>query len=187
MTNKERFIDLLRGTGREGVEELIAWYERTDFFEAPASSHFHGAAPGMLCKHSLNVYDQAMMFASIIEASGMAKFDRASITIASLNHDACKAEFYKKELKNRKTPDGRWEQYESYTIDEKFCFGGHGSKSVYLVQHFIDLKPEEAVAINCHMGPWDGNKDVGKAYAQFPLAWLIHVADEAATYFLEDK
>ena len=48
---------------------------------------------------------------------------------------------------------------------------------------------EEAAAINCHMGFSDGNpsavRDVGNAYEQFKLAWLIHVADEAAAYLLE--
>ena len=58
---------------------------------------------------------------------------------------------------------------------------------MFIAQTFIKLTPEEAIAINCHMGAWDGNKDVGNAYAQFPLAWLLHVADESATYVLESK
>ena len=53
----------------------------------------------------------------------------------------------------------------------------------------MKLTPEEATAINCHMGFSDGNqstiREVSKAYEQFPLAWIIHVADEAATYLLE--
>jgi hypothetical protein len=56
---------------------------------------------------------------------------------------------------------------------------------VFIVQNYIKLTAEEAVAINCHMGSWDGNKDVSSAYEQFPLAWLLHVADEAATYIVE--
>ena len=63
----------------------------------------------------------------------------------------------------------------------------NGHKSVYLVQHFMSLKPEEAVAINCHMASWDGNKDVGNAFEKFPLAWLLHVADESATFIKESK
>ena len=74
-------------------------------------------------------------------------------------------------------------------IDEKFHFDGHGSKSVFLIQQFMKLTTEEAAAINCHMGFSDGNpnavRDVGNAYHQFPLAWIIHVADEAATFLLE--
>ena len=47
-------------------------------------------------------------------------------------------------------------------------------------------KSAKAAAINCHMGAWDGD-NVSGAYEQFPLAWLVHVADEAATYMLEGK
>jgi hypothetical protein len=53
----------------------------------------------------------------------------------------------------------------------------------------MKLTPEEAAAINCHMGFSDGNtgtvRDVSDAYEQYPLAWIIHVADEAATFLLE--
>ena len=45
------------------------------------------------------------------------------------------------------------------------------------------------MAINCHMGFTDGSpntlRDVGNAYESCPLAWIIHVADEAAIYLLE--
>lgn len=57
MKNKERFIELLRSTKREGIEELIAWLETTDFYIAPASTRFHGNYEGGLLEHSLNVYD----------------------------------------------------------------------------------------------------------------------------------
>ena len=85
--------------------------------------------------------------------------------------------------------NGEWQEVPYYVIDEKFHFGGHGSKSVFLIQQFMKLTTEEAAAINCHMGFSDGNpnavRDVGNAYHQFPLAWIVHVADEAATFLLE--
>mgnify|MGYP006935847116 CR=1 FL=1 len=51
-------------------------------------------------------------------------------------------------------------------------------------QKFLKLTDEEAVAINCHMGFAD-QKDmssVSKAYETYPLAWMLHAADEMATY-----
>ena len=96
---------------------------------------------------------------------------------------------YATEKRNRKNSHGVWESYDAYTINEKFCYGGHGSKSVFLVQTFMKLKPEEAVAIQCHMSSWeDGAKNsVGKAFERCSFAWLLHVADEAATYILEKE
>ena len=95
---------------------------------------------------------------------------------------------YKVEKRNRKNSEGQWESYDAYTIDEKFCYGGHGSKSVYLIQYYIELSPVEAVAIQCHMSSWEEGlgKYVGKSFEQFPFAWLVHVADESATFILEN-
>jgi hypothetical protein len=53
----------------------------------------------------------------------------------------------------------------------------------------MKLEPVEASAINCHMGFSDGSattvRDVSKAYQEYSLAWITHVADEAATYLLK--
>ena len=50
MTNKERFIELLRSTKREGIEKLIDFLEKTDFFTAPASTRFHSSYEGGLLR-----------------------------------------------------------------------------------------------------------------------------------------
>lgn len=53
---KEEFLNLLKSIQREGIEKLIAYLEKTDFFKAPASTRFHGNYEGGLLEHSLNVY-----------------------------------------------------------------------------------------------------------------------------------
>ena len=82
-----------------------------------------------------------------------------------------------------------WQQVPVYVVDETFHFGGHGSKSVYQIQYFMRLEPAEAAAINCHIGFADGSaatvRDVSNAYQDNPLAWIVHAADEAATYLLK--
>ena len=54
---KNNFIDLLKSTKREGIDNLISFIEKTDFFRAPASTRFHGSYKGGLLVHSLNVYE----------------------------------------------------------------------------------------------------------------------------------
>ena len=54
---KEEFIELLKSTNREGIENLINFLEKTDFFEAPASTRFHGDYKGGLVEHSIKVYE----------------------------------------------------------------------------------------------------------------------------------
>ena len=52
--NKERFIELLRSTNREGVEGMIEDLEKMGFFTAPASAGHHLNVEGGLVQHSLN-------------------------------------------------------------------------------------------------------------------------------------
>jgi hypothetical protein len=58
---------------------------------------------------------------------------------------------------------------------------------VFILQNFIKVTPEEAIAINCHMSSWEDNPGVGTAFEYCPLAWLVHVADESATFITEVK
>ena len=43
LANKDEFIELLRSTGRDGVDDLIAYLDegRNHFFSAPASVNHH--------------------------------------------------------------------------------------------------------------------------------------------------
>ena len=180
--NKERFLKLCESIKREGVDELLAFLERSDFYYAPASTKFHGAYKGGLLEHSLNVYDE---YKRILAVYPEIHISEESIVIITLFHDLCKANMYGVEKRNRKDSSGKWETYDAFITDEKFHYGGHGSKSVFILQNYIKLTAEEAVAVNCHMSCWDGNTYVGQAYEQYPSAWLLHVADESATYMKE--
>lgn len=191
--NRNNFLNICQTSiKRQGIEKLLNWLDRdTDFFTAPASTRYHGCYAGGLCEHSLDVYRMAH------ELKYMVRFKKSeseptdeSIAIAALFHDACKANFYTVEFRNRKNDAGQWEKYPVFTVNEKFAYGGHGSKSVYLVQKHIQLLDQEAVAIHCHMGFADAQNSVpsiSAAYENCFLAWMIHVADEAATYLLDRK
>lgn len=181
MNLKQEFLKIVfRDVHRSGVQALINWLEGTDFFEAPASTRFHDAFEGGLVLHSLNVRSRLV---DLCKWYGCDASDE-SITIVSLFHDVCKAGMYKVEMRWRKNSDNQWEQYPTYKHDEDFAYGGHGSKSVFLVQSFMALSPEEAAAINCHMGQFDATtySNPSPVYERNTLAWLLHVADEAATY-----
>lgn len=186
MDNKARFISLCESVKRPGMSEIMQWLADNDFYTAPASTRYHGAYSGGLLDHSLNVYDELKRLVGVYPE---VKASEESIIICSLFHDLCKVNMYTTEKRNRKNTSGQWESYDAYTIKEKFCYGGHGSKSVYLIQHFMKLTPEEAVAIQCHMASWEDGaaKYIGNAFSQFPLAWLLHVADESATFILEKE
>lgn len=167
---------------REGSDKLLEWITNSDFSQAPASTRFHGNYPGGLCHHSVNVYYELQR---LLKAYPEIQCSEETAAIISLLHDSCKINFYEIEYRNKKI-NGEWQSVPTYTINEKFCYGGHGSKSVFIIQNYIRLTPEEAVAIHNHMGAFD-NQNVGKTYERYPLAWILHVADESAGYLIESK
>lgn len=137
MTNKERFKEIfISQVTRPGAADLLAWLGTTDFFEAPASTRFHGAYPGGLVEHSLNVYYALLGQYTIREYGG------ESVAVVALLHDVCKTGYYRRER------DGK------YSVKDQLPMG-HGEKSVYLVMKFMDLTDEEALAIRWHMGAYD--------------------------------
>ena len=181
---KEEFLSIAkREIRREGINDILAWLVNTDFFIAPASTKYHGAYAGGLLEHSLNVYYQLKKLCRVYDCVA----SEETIAIVALFHDLCKAGCYKTEMRWRKDKNNKWEQYATYTFKEDFAYGGHGAKSVFLVQSFIRLTPEEASAINCHMGAWDSTSysNPTTVYERNKLAWLLHVADEAAGFLME--
>lgn len=190
MTDKERFIQIYKDKiTRDGSSELLAYLcsESCDFFTAPASTRYHGAEVGGLCRHSLNVYDclvDIMNRKRMKDVYGIHYSDE-SIAIAALLHDLCKINFYRVDSRNVKV-NGQWVTRPYYTIEDTLPYG-HGEKSVYIASGFMRLTRDEAFAIRYHMGfsgPED-NGTVGKALEMFPLAFALSVADMEAAYFLE--
>lgn len=178
---KEQFVELLRSTKREGIEDLISFLEKTDFFEAPASTRYHGAYKGGLLEHSLKVYE---IFKDKVKNAGL-NTSEDTVIISSLLHDICKLNFYKVDYRNSKNANGEWEKVPYYTIDDTIPYG-HGEKSVMMITEYIKLTSEEKYAIRWHMGftePKEQYSTIGAAYKKYPIALLLFEADLEATYF----
>ena len=190
MTDKERFLNIYQAhIKRQGSEKLLEFLlsKHSDFFEAPASSRFHGSYDGGLVVHSLNVYDCLKSYLERAQKQYNLEYSEESIAIVALLHDLCKINCYKKRTRNVKK-DGQWIQVPTYEYDDQLPYG-HGEKSVYMISGYMRLSREEAFAIRYHMG-FSGNEDmrnVGNAFEMFPLAFALSVADMEATYFIEGK
>ena len=178
---------------RDGKEALREWLlsDGCDFFTAPASTRYHGNYDGGLCEHCIDVYEMAVRLEELYREDIRKQYlvlnrpyDREqfmeSLAVAALFHDLCKVNFYKTRVNGRNS---------AYVVDEQLRFGGHGSKSVYVLSKYLkDIRDEEAIAINCHMGfsrSEDNSLSVSDSFKNSPLAWIIHVADEAATFMLD--
>lgn len=197
--NITEFESLLTSTERKGMDKLLEFIRKSDFYTAPASSKYHLASEGGLLQHSLNVY-YALENKKLNPTWNKFNFSPESIKITALLHDLCKTYFYISEVKNRKVykengskidSKGRydWESYDSYAVEDKFPYG-HGEKSVMMIEQFIRLTPEERYAIRWHMGfsePKEHYNMLGAAYTKYPLALALSEADLEATYLMETE
>lgn len=188
MGYKEEFVEIFKSNiSREGADELLQWVLQSDFLTAPASTKYHSAFEGGLANHSINVYK---LLKKECEENNIPCSDE-SIAICGLLHDLCKANFYTVAFRNAKNEQGVWEKVPYYTINDQFPYG-HGEKSVFLIERFMKLTDEEALAIRWHMGGFDdsvkgGCFTISTAFENYKLPVLLHIADLKATYFCEHK
>ena len=175
-------MNYLEKLGRDGIENLLNFLEKTDFYTAPASTKYHNAFEGGLLRHSLNVYEALKELTN-------GKWEESTIRIVGLLHDICKINMYKVDYRNKKDETGQWIKEPFYTTDDIMPLG-HGEKSIMLISEFIKLSKEELYAIRWHMGGYEPKENyvyISKAYEKYPLAVYTHMADLMATYILENR
>ena len=176
---------------RDGAAEMLEYLNKSDFFSAPASAKFHMAETAGLCMHSVNVYNRLKkLVAAEYGEDYTGTYSDETIAVCGLLHDVCKVNYYAVEMRNVKE-EGGWVKKPFYKVDERYPYG-HGEKSVFIINQYMRLSAEEAMAINWHMGGFDarvmgGSYSLSEAYAKFKLALLLHVADLEATYLDEER
>jgi len=178
---KEKIIDLLTGTNRAGIDDLIECMDEYGFFEAPCSTTHHLAKEGGLAEHSLNVY------------YGMLEIDKAlkadlpydSIVICGLLHDLGKmgdhgkANYILNVLKSGEVSDAK-----RYKANAELLYLPHEIRSAMIAERFIELTEDEEAAILWHNGLYGQFKyDIpGK---ETPLYMILHWADMWASRVTE--
>ena len=161
--NKAIIIRYLKSTHREGVDKIIEYMKKNDFFEVPSSKNRHHNWPGGLAQHSLGVLKKAIQ-------KNNNKLPQDSIIISALLHDICKTrQFYFDENGEIKT--------------KKVKIPGHGYRSIRILEDLgFKLTEDERLAIRWHMGNWPDNEDARKdrAKADKSQLWkIINAADRS--------
>ena len=149
--NREAFMALWNEyvKGRKGDKAVLRYLEEAGFFTSPASTKYHGAFPGGLCYHSVNVATEVLgiMAQHQLEDENM----NASAVTCALLHDICKAGAYRQTTKRQRGPDGKWQDVPAYEYDDSGLPLGHGEKSLFLLQRLgMELTDQEAAAIRWH-------------------------------------
>ena len=179
---KSTFKDLVANTiHRDGIDKLMLWLESTDFYNAPSSTRYHGAEPGGLIAHSIDVYKQLKL----------KQTDESDETIAivSLFHDICKVNMYKVSVRNTKDSTGKWIQVPFYeTCDDEELPVGHGEKSVIILMKYMNLTDEEICSIRWHMSgfyalnPGESNA-LSKSLIKYKLVLKLIESDMESSFW----
>lgn len=197
--NIARFEAEVGKIDRPGIDKLMDYVRKSDFYKAPASTKYHLSVPGGLLQHSLNVLDALRGILTHnsnedeshwdYEVAGhtVASISDESLTIMALFHDICKTYFYTtstRNVKNKQT--GKWEEKPYYDIDDKMPLG-HGDKSAMIIKQYMELTSPEMYAIWWHMGITDGGdiRQFGQAIDKYPIIYALHTADMIASHFME--
>ena len=196
--NKREFIELLRSTGRAGVDDLLDYLDegRNHFFTAPASVNHHLNHDGGLVQHSLAVCRAALQLREIaIKERPDLEYHlkKDSVIIASLLHDICKADIYVPARKKRKNAIGLLVDVDTYDVKYDNFPMGHGEKSAIMaLWGGLDITQEELLAIRWHMTAWDLpfqsyelGRNLNTARDLHPLCSLIQLADGVAANIIE--
>lgn len=179
MDNKTTIIQMLKMTGRAGIDDLIAWMDENGYFDAPCSSKYHLAKPGGLAEHSLNVYRAALDIAKTLYMKKTTFDFIDSIIICSLLHDLGKAGQFGKPAY---LIDIESAQYES---NKELLYIPHEVRSIAIASRFIELTEEEQFAILYHNGMY-GEMKAFKGN-ETPLLLILHFADMWAARVMEKE
>lgn len=168
-----------KGASNVQWERFSNWICQTDFFNGPASSRFHGSFEGGLCEHHLDVYNECV---DLVKLPKFESVDPVSAYLTALVHDFCKIGLYTSYMRNVKNDEtGQWEKVLAYKYDKPQYPFGHGVASMYLIQQFIHLTREEALAIRWHMSEYNCCKneesDLQESRDNYPLVLLLQTAD----------
>lgn len=178
MTNKERFIDLVRTyVKRDGVDGFLQDLEVNGFYDAWASTTFHCNYTGGLVEHTLNVIDYALKLADTFCST----VSRESIVLCACGHDTGKAYGYYVDnlLKSGKTSGSKPKK-----INPKLMIKSHAMRSLNIMSKFFDLTESEKVCILSHDG-WYENTNREYMLALDELLYIVHSADLYVARFVE--
>lgn len=148
---------------------MARWLDMNGYFDAPASTKYHGNFLGGLFYHSIAVTDALL---DITENMELEWKREESPWIVGMFHDLCKMDEYE-------TDDNGL-----YVRNKDTLYQGHGDKSVMLLASWIQLTEEEVACIRYHMGAFTDKAEWGcytKAVAKYPNVLWTHTADMIAS------
>lgn len=170
MSKRDRvraFCNIMPYRSRMFLEDLDA----IGFFDAPASTKYHGAYRGGLFDHSYRV---TRALVNLTDKLGLRWERPESPYIVGMYHDLCKCDNYTVDLRTSR-----------YIYNPEMIIPGHGDKSVLMLSRYMRLTDEEITCIRWHMGAYETDTKLwdyyGRAIELYPNVLYTHTADMIAS------
>jgi len=186
----EAFLVACEGAGLTRNEELERWLYENGFFNAPASTKYHGAYPGGLFDHSYSVCGRLEQ----LTKDNHLEWQRPqSPFIVGMYHDLCKCDQYIAITSSEYVSDGKGmlepkPKILKYEYNPNTLLKGHGTKTLMILSQFINLTEEEMLCIRYHMGAYGNEQEqkdewagFDKAIHKYPNVLWAHMADMLAS------
>ena len=186
MTKEERikdFKELCRTYSDLQADACAKWLDEIGFFDAPASTKYHGAYEGGLYDHSRGV---CLRLLELTKNNNLKWQRDSSPFIVGMFHDLCKCDQYIKadgeRMKGSDTfiygPGLYHYEYNTNTL-----LKGHGSKSVMIISQRFALTEEELLCIRYHMGAYEKDEwaEFDAAARKYETVLWVHHADQLAS------
>lgn len=189
MTKEERIEDfkgLCRSFSDLQADACAKWLDEIGFFDAPASTKYHGAYEGGLYDHSRAV---CIRLLDLTKNNHLTWQRDSSPFIVAMLHDLCKCDQYIKSVRVKQIalPDGTMsiapltETYYEYNTNT--ILKGHGTKSIMILSQFMALTEEEMLCIRYHMGAYEKEEwaEFDMAIRKYQNVLWTHTADMLAS------
>lgn len=165
-------------------DQFTEWLIENGFFNAPASTKYHGSYPGGLYDHSRAVFKR---LEKLTEDNGLTWQQEESPFIVGMFHDLCKIDQYTPIIKTDYVRENSQlvsnDEITGYEYNTHTILKGHGSKSVILLSQFINLTEEEMLCIRYHMAAYEKEEwaEFDMAVRRYENVLWTHQADQLAS------
>ncbi len=169
---------------------ILIWLDENGFYSAPASKGHHGAKPGALFDHSLQMTYELQHLTEALKL----KWERPeSPYIVGMLHDVCKMDDYKireeyetEDVSTLEEPGKTIKVVTNTVVDwnKEREYPGHGSKSIIMLMGHITLTEEEKMCNMYHMGAFTDSKEwefYSRAVKKYPNVLYTQTADMIAS------
>ena len=183
------------GERKNNLLKLYNYFEdRYPTTPASGKTYYHGAYPGGLVEHTLNVINYSLQLYDLWLSNGnVPNFTKEELIFCALNHDLGKVGDLEEPYYCEHNEKWRKDRGEIFIHNDKIRWMDVADRSLWLLQYFgVKYNQTEMLAIMLHDGLYDeANKSYLISYTEGKqlrdnLPILLHQADMMATVLEKD-